>query len=268
MTGARIAWTVAALTLREAARRRVLLALAGLTVVLLALSASSPFWKSEDTGYASCRTLAWHRWPTAGPPAPLSNAEINELGSYFAAQAAEPAGKPLAAGAASAGKALSDRLFCTQCHGAELQGQQHIPRIAGQQAEYLRTQLLGFKAGTRFDMDGNMTAAAQALTDLSPDVLTELDGCLRPDDNQSSTVHALGILARRPVPALEPRVLALAEARAPAVRAAERFRRRAPPSRAGRGSRGAARGTPRPRSARGAGRRARSRPRRRCRCRP
>lgn len=26
--------------------------------VLLALSASSPFWKSEDTGYASCRTLA------------------------------------------------------------------------------------------------------------------------------------------------------------------------------------------------------------------
>ena len=35
--------------------------------VLLALSASSPFWHSEDTGYASSRTLAWHRWPTAGP---------------------------------------------------------------------------------------------------------------------------------------------------------------------------------------------------------
>lgn len=42
--------------------------------VLLALSASSPFWKSEDTGYASSRTLAWHRWPTAGPPAPLTDA--------------------------------------------------------------------------------------------------------------------------------------------------------------------------------------------------
>jgi carboxylate-amine ligase len=48
--------------------------------VLLALSASSPFWKSEDTGYASCRTLAWHRWPTAGPPAPLSGAaEYDQL---------------------------------------------------------------------------------------------------------------------------------------------------------------------------------------------
>ncbi|MDF2976665.1 MAG: hypothetical protein K0S40_1393 [Actinomycetospora sp.] len=42
--------------------------------VLLALSASSPFWKNQDTGYASCRTLAWHRWPTAGPPAPLRDA--------------------------------------------------------------------------------------------------------------------------------------------------------------------------------------------------
>jgi len=42
--------------------------------VLLALSASSPFWKGQDTGYASYRTLAWHRWPTAGPPAPLRDA--------------------------------------------------------------------------------------------------------------------------------------------------------------------------------------------------
>lgn len=42
--------------------------------VLLALSASSPFWKSEDTGYASCRTLAGHRRPTAGPSAPIGSA--------------------------------------------------------------------------------------------------------------------------------------------------------------------------------------------------
>lgn len=35
--------------------------------VLLALSASSPFWQGIDTGYASWRTLLWQRWPTAGP---------------------------------------------------------------------------------------------------------------------------------------------------------------------------------------------------------
>ncbi len=63
-------------------------------------------------------------------------------------------------------------------------------------------------------------AAAQALTELSPDVLTELDTCLGLSDNQNATVHALGILARRPVAALEPLVLELAEARSPAVRAA------------------------------------------------
>ncbi|MFJ9908154.1 glutamate--cysteine ligase [Streptomyces sp. NPDC101152] len=35
--------------------------------VLLALSASSPFWQGSDTGYASWRTMVWQRWPTAGP---------------------------------------------------------------------------------------------------------------------------------------------------------------------------------------------------------
>ena len=34
--------------------------------ILLALSASSPFWNGQDTGYASIRTIIWQRWPTAG----------------------------------------------------------------------------------------------------------------------------------------------------------------------------------------------------------
>ncbi|ABD12269.1 hypothetical protein ThrDRAFT_02602 [Frankia casuarinae] len=34
--------------------------------MLLALSASSPFWMGADSGYASMRTLVWQRWPTAG----------------------------------------------------------------------------------------------------------------------------------------------------------------------------------------------------------
>ena len=36
--------------------------------VLLALSASSPFWMGADTGYASYRSVLWGRWPTAGTP--------------------------------------------------------------------------------------------------------------------------------------------------------------------------------------------------------
>ncbi|MDQ1661202.1 MAG: glutamate---cysteine ligase / carboxylate-amine ligase [Blastococcus sp.] len=48
--------------------------------VLLALSASSPFWNGQDTGYASIRTTIWQRWPTAGSPGPLGSAhEYDEL---------------------------------------------------------------------------------------------------------------------------------------------------------------------------------------------
>nr|SBO95676.1 hypothetical protein BN4615_P5192 [Nonomuraea gerenzanensis] len=47
---------------------------------LLALSASSPYWDGEDTGYASYRSLVWQRWPTAGPIARYeSAAEYQEM---------------------------------------------------------------------------------------------------------------------------------------------------------------------------------------------
>ncbi|HEY0373841.1 MAG TPA: glutamate--cysteine ligase [Amnibacterium sp.] len=48
--------------------------------VLLALSASSPYWNGQDTGYASIRTIIWQRWPSAGATGPLeSSAEYDEL---------------------------------------------------------------------------------------------------------------------------------------------------------------------------------------------
>ncbi|PRY16791.1 carboxylate--amine ligase/circularly permuted type 2 ATP-grasp protein [Kineococcus rhizosphaerae] len=42
--------------------------------VLLALSASSPFWNGQNTGYASIRTTIWQRWPSAGTTGELSSA--------------------------------------------------------------------------------------------------------------------------------------------------------------------------------------------------
>lgn len=41
---------------------------------LLALSANSPFWEGEDTGFASYRNEVWSRWPTAGPPGEFASA--------------------------------------------------------------------------------------------------------------------------------------------------------------------------------------------------
>jgi cytochrome c553 len=105
--------------------------------------------------------------------APLSNADISALGKFFAAQEhAAPKAKP-SQDVADAGRRATEKFNCVACHGPALKGQQHIPRLAGQQAEYLRAQLRGFKAGTRFDMDGNMTAAAQPLSMADIDVLAE-----------------------------------------------------------------------------------------------
>ncbi len=42
---------------------------------LLAMSASSPFFQGEDTGYASYRTIVVSRWPTVGPPPDFASAE-------------------------------------------------------------------------------------------------------------------------------------------------------------------------------------------------
>jgi cytochrome c553 len=103
----------------------------------------------------------------------LGNTDMNDLAAYFAAQKpAPPAHKTDPANAAAA-PALARQFNCVQCHGPALLGLQHIPRLAGQQYEYLKTQLRGFKAQTRSDLDGNMTSAAQALTDKDIEVLVD-----------------------------------------------------------------------------------------------
>jgi HEAT repeat protein len=63
-------------------------------------------------------------------------------------------------------------------------------------------------------------AAAQGLTRLSPDALAELETCLEAGTAEPVVVEALAVLARTPVPALEQRVLQLAESPSAAIRLA------------------------------------------------
>lgn len=95
----------------------------------------------------------------------LSNADMNDLAVYFSAVRRDAPQHRTSPENAAAGPALTKKFYCSQCHGPQLLGQQHIPRLAGQQAQYLRTQLRKFKASQRADMDGNMTSAAQALSE-------------------------------------------------------------------------------------------------------
>lgn len=103
----------------------------------------------------------------------LSNADLNDLAAYFSARPHAPPAHASAPEITAAGRRISEQNNCVACHARTLMGQQHIPRLAGQQAEYLRAQLRGFKASTRFDMDGNMTSAAQALSDADIDILAD-----------------------------------------------------------------------------------------------
>ena len=103
----------------------------------------------------------------------LSNADMNDIAAYFASVKPGPPRHKAAPENAKAGPELAAKFNCSQCHGLQLHGQQHIPRLAGQQVEYLRTQLKLFKARKRADMDGNMTAAAEALDDKSIDALVD-----------------------------------------------------------------------------------------------
>ena len=41
---------------------------------MLALSASSPYWRGRDSGYASYRSMVWSPLATAGPPGNVETA--------------------------------------------------------------------------------------------------------------------------------------------------------------------------------------------------
>lgn len=43
--------------------------------ILLALSANSPYWQGQDSGYASFRSQAWNRFPSAGPTRVFGSAQ-------------------------------------------------------------------------------------------------------------------------------------------------------------------------------------------------
>jgi len=103
----------------------------------------------------------------------LSNAQMNELAAYFAKQAPASAPRRTSPENLAEGRRLAEQHHCVQCHGAKLLGLQHIPRLAGQQSAYLKTQLRAFKARTRADLDGTMTSAAQPLSEKDIEVLAD-----------------------------------------------------------------------------------------------
>lgn len=54
---------------------------------------------------------------------------------------------------------------CVQCHGAEGRGKENIPRIAGQQLNYLNGTLTNYRNGTNLRKNPMMAASTRQMTD-------------------------------------------------------------------------------------------------------
>lgn len=111
--------------------------------------------------------------------APLNSEDMQDLAVYFAAQ------KPIAINfkpdpdKVQLGAKKSDETLCAMCHLGGLKGQNEIPRLAGQQPDYVMKQLKAFKARTRTNDGGNMTSVAQTLTEEDMLDLANYIGTLR-----------------------------------------------------------------------------------------
>jgi cytochrome c553 len=96
---------------------------------------------------------------------PLSRDDMRELAAFFASQKPRSSNFKVDDARVARGKLKSEETLCTMCHLGGFAGQNEIPRVAGQHFEYVVKQLRDFKARTRTNDAGNMTAVARTLSD-------------------------------------------------------------------------------------------------------
>jgi len=103
----------------------------------------------------------------------LSRDEMIALGNYFAAQKVQPIDFKADGAKVEAGRKISDAVLCPMCHLGGFVGQNEIPKVAGQYPQYIRKQLLDFRAKRRTNDAGNMTSVAGTLSDDDIENLTQ-----------------------------------------------------------------------------------------------
>lgn len=95
----------------------------------------------------------------------LSKKDMLDLGAYFAAQKPTNQNSKGNPSLVAKGKTVADAAICTMCHLGGFSGQNEIPKNGGQHYEYLLKQLQDFKAKTRTNDAGNMTAVLRTIPD-------------------------------------------------------------------------------------------------------
>lgn len=104
--------------------------------------------------------------PVMSPMAqPLTRDDMINIANFYAAQPLKPSGFKADEAKVRLGKAKADETLCTMCHLGGFAGQNEIPRVAGQQYDYIVQQLRDFKTRTRTNDAGSMTSVAQTLSE-------------------------------------------------------------------------------------------------------
>ena len=101
----------------------------------------------------------------SAPAQNLSDTDMADLAAFYEAQRPRPRGSKTEPARVAEGRRLAALHHCTSCHRPDLSGQQQVPRLAGQDLDYLLKLLRSFKAKTATDLDGLMTMSAQPLHD-------------------------------------------------------------------------------------------------------
>ena len=95
----------------------------------------------------------------------LTRPEMQELANYFSQQKLSSKNFKADPDKAKLGLAKANETLCAMCHLGEFKGQNEIPKVAGQNFDYVVSMLKAFKAKTRTNDAGNMTSVASTLSD-------------------------------------------------------------------------------------------------------
>lgn len=109
----------------------------------------------------------------------LTRDDMFDLAAYFSAQERRPAEFQADPARVARGATKAAETLCTMCHGGGFAGQNEIPRVAGQEHDYIVKQLRDFKERKRTNDAGNMTSVARTLSDEDIEDLAQYLATLR-----------------------------------------------------------------------------------------
>jgi cytochrome c553 len=95
----------------------------------------------------------------------LSRDDMKEIATYFSVQKLSSKNFKADPAKAKLGQAKADETLCAMCHLGEFVGQNEIPKVAGQNFDYVVKTLKDFKAKNRTNDAGNMTSVASTLSE-------------------------------------------------------------------------------------------------------